>query len=252
MKNRFQLLFALAIAMPALANAQAENEELTQTILHHDSLFWTAYNACDVESMLSYLSEDFEFYHDKNGLTNDLAVFEAGLHNGLCQEGGYRTRREPVLTSITVHPVPGHGAILDGQHLFYETPPGGTEYLSGQASFTHVWQLRDGNWKMTRVLSFGHGPAPSTVASAPSIDPTLYVGMYMGKYTGEIVIQEKAGQLELRAPSHVFTLIPKGNHEFGIANRPVRFVFVMDEAGQASAFEVWEEGQVMEKASRIP
>jgi len=30
----------------------------------------------------------------------------------------------------------------------------------GLAKFFHVWLLKDGTWKMARVISYDHGPAP--------------------------------------------------------------------------------------------
>ena len=52
-----------------------------------------------------------------------------------------------------------YGAILSGEHVFYVRQKGKPEVLDGRAKFTHLWLLKDGVWKMSRVLSYDHGPA---------------------------------------------------------------------------------------------
>lgn len=70
----------------------------------------------------------------------------------------WRSRRELVRTSLHVDPVPGHGAIQTGDHLFYERHgAAGTEKLTGKAKFAMLWVLAaDGQWKLSRVFSFAH------------------------------------------------------------------------------------------------
>jgi hypothetical protein len=53
-----------------------------------------------------------------------------------------------------------YGAILTGEHVFYILEKGKSERLDGLAKFTHVWRFKDNEWKMHRVLSYDHGPAP--------------------------------------------------------------------------------------------
>ncbi len=60
--------------------------------------------------------------------------------------------------SLVVHPVRGFGAIAQGRHRFCQNG-GGT--CDGLADFTIVWQrLDDGQWRITRVLSYGHRANP--------------------------------------------------------------------------------------------
>ena len=53
----------------------------------------------------------------------------------------------------------GHGAMEAGDHLFYERKGGGPEKLAGKARFAMVWKWQDGQWKLSRVLSYAHGAA---------------------------------------------------------------------------------------------
>jgi hypothetical protein len=52
-----------------------------------------------------------------------------------------------------------YGAVMTGEHLFYLREPGKAEFPDGRARFAHLWLLKDGAWRMARVLSYDHGPA---------------------------------------------------------------------------------------------
>ncbi|HNE28735.1 MAG TPA: nuclear transport factor 2 family protein [Saprospiraceae bacterium] len=161
-----QLLFLLLAGGTAFAQplrAQQSAPQLTDTILHLDSLFWSAYNRCDVDQMARFFTDDVEFYHDKGGLTTGLANFETALRNGLCGNPDFHLRREAVPGTVQVFPLSNqdgiYGAILMGEHVFYIREHNKPEFLDGHARFTHVWLLRNGAWKMARILSYDHGPA---------------------------------------------------------------------------------------------
>ena len=61
--------------------------------------------------------------------------------------------------SLKVFPIRGYGAIAQGAHTFCTT---GSNDCGGMADFTMVWREQDGRWQITRVLSYGHRPAPPT------------------------------------------------------------------------------------------
>jgi hypothetical protein len=61
--------------------------------------------------------------------------------------------RELVPGSLKVFPLPGYGAMEMGTHRFLH--PGSPNDV-GQADFMHVWQLRNGSWKISRVISYDH------------------------------------------------------------------------------------------------
>jgi hypothetical protein len=44
--------------------------ELYRTILILDSIFWDAYNTCNIELQTGFYSDSIEFYHDQAGLSN--------------------------------------------------------------------------------------------------------------------------------------------------------------------------------------
>lgn len=142
--------------------AQTDVQKLTSTILQKDSLFWVAYNKCDTESFPQFFYNDVEFYHDMGGMTMGLETLTAITKKNLCANNDFRLRREAVEGSVKVFPLKNsgtiYGAILTGEHVFYILEKG-SERLDGLAKFTHVWLLKDGHWKMSRILSYDHGPA---------------------------------------------------------------------------------------------
>ena len=112
--------------------------------------------------MGSFFTDDLEFYHDKNGLTSTRAALIEETRKGLCGNPNWRLRREAVMGTIKVFSLNDYGAILSGEHYFYIDENGKPEYRDGLAKFTHVWRVKDNEWKMHRVLSYDHHPAPST------------------------------------------------------------------------------------------
>ena len=145
--------------------AQTTDEQLTQTILHLDSMFWKSYNDCNTAGSGKYLSDDVEFYHDKGGITLGMENLVASIKNNLCSNENLRVRREAVPGTVNVYPMKKsniiYGALISGDHYFYVTEKGKPEKREGLAKFTQLWILKDNVWKMTRILSFDHGPAPN-------------------------------------------------------------------------------------------
>ena len=160
--TRFFILFSF-LFISVFSFSQQLQERVTTEIVQQDSLFWKAYNSCDVEGMNSFFTKDVEFYHDKGGASFGLDTLAAIFKKNLCSRDDFRLRREPVAGSYKVFTLENrgtlYGAILSGEHVFYINEKGKPEFLDGLAKFTHVWLLKDGKWKMARVLSYDHGPA---------------------------------------------------------------------------------------------
>ncbi|HEX6879608.1 MAG TPA: nuclear transport factor 2 family protein [Terriglobales bacterium] len=160
---RLSLTLLCALSLPLLAQNKDENE-LPKTILHEDAVFWDAYNRCDVETMSRFLWSDVEFYHDKGGPTIGFDALVAALKNGLCGNPNSHLRREAVPGTVKVFPLQKngvtYGAVLLGEHYFYVNDKGKPEYRDGLARFFHVWLLKDGTWKMARIVSYDHKAAP--------------------------------------------------------------------------------------------
>jgi hypothetical protein len=156
------LALALSQAAPHL-RAQSPAPDPGAAVRERDAQFWSAYNACDVKAMSGYFTDDVEFYHDRGGPTLGRASLEAALAKGLCGNPDSRLRRDAVPGTVQVFPMSKgqevYGAVMSGQHVFYVIDKGGAPRLDGRARFTHLWALRGGTWRMSRVLSYDHGPA---------------------------------------------------------------------------------------------
>ena len=147
------LIGATAIfSVPANAQLPA-SDPLYQTVSGLDTALFDAYNHCDLAKMSSMVAEDLEFYHDQAGLSVGRQSLIDGVKNNICG----KVQRELVGT-LEVYPLKGYGAVEIGVHRF--THPGDPNNV-GEAKFVQLWQLKDGAWKLTRVISFNHNAAPA-------------------------------------------------------------------------------------------
>jgi hypothetical protein len=63
-------------------------------------------------------------------------------------------RRELVPGSMHAYPLPGYGALQTGAHRFCHTENGKQD--CGVFEFSMIWQKKDDQWRITRVISYGH------------------------------------------------------------------------------------------------
>ena len=162
---RITAVFLAAILGATTASAQtagpAVTQALTDEIARKDrELFDAVFETCDVDKLATLVAEDFEFYHDKNGLAASSGTQWVDAIRGMCQrqkEGtDYRARRELVPGTLKVYPMNNYGAVQSGTHRFYKKAPGRPDELVEIAQFTNLWKREDGAWKLTRVLSYDH------------------------------------------------------------------------------------------------
>jgi hypothetical protein len=123
-----------------------ESKELYDSIVHMDSVWEDSYNHCKLEVQDLLISDDLEFYHDRNGLmTSKLALIQA-LKNNICG----KVTRELLDGSIEVYPIHNYGAVEMGYHRFHNKID---TTMSNFARFVHIWRHENGQWKITRVIS---------------------------------------------------------------------------------------------------
>jgi hypothetical protein len=150
-KSKYIIIGLLLTGATIYLNAQTAKDSLYKEIAHLDSTLFNAFNTRDIEKFKSFFSEDLEFFHDKGGLTNydhtiNFMKDVAKNNNGL--------RRDLVNGTLEVYPIPGYGAMEIGAHRFCHLENGKQD--CGTFRFVHIWQKKNGEWKISRVVSYDH------------------------------------------------------------------------------------------------
>lgn len=158
MMKKICLLF-LSITVYSALFAQQQQEKkvvVTDTALFNqiaqlDSLLFTAYNAKNLDLMKTFFTKDLEWYQDNGGLINYEQVF-INFQSIFNRE--YDLKRNLVKESLEVHPIQNYGAIEVGSHQFKHIENGKLEV--GTFKFLMIWKNDNGNWKISRVISYDH------------------------------------------------------------------------------------------------
>lgn len=233
--NKYLRLLLPLLCFTRALSAQDSDRELSTLIAQKDSLFWHAYNTCDMLTMMSFFSADVEFYHDKGGITLGTADLESSFEKGVCSNrDSFTLRREAVDGSVKVFPLRKagllYGAIISGEHTFNVKYKGKKEQAEGLARFTHVWLLKDGSWKMTRVLSYDHRPAPyinkRNVSPLSAAVLKTYTGKYQGSATKDMRINAENATLQMVIGGKRFVLYPERENFFFSKERDLTFEFI--------------------------
>jgi hypothetical protein len=136
----------------------APQDELFRTIASLDGEVFDAFNRCDLEKFGSFFTDALEFYHDNGGLTDtSRQSLVASVKENICG----KVYRVLVPGTLEVYPMHGYGAVEIGVHRFYH-PGRDREESVGEAKFVHLWQEKDGAWKITRVISYDHHALPKS------------------------------------------------------------------------------------------
>jgi hypothetical protein len=150
----FSILFwaACGTQKTYLATNKPDDAQLYRAILAQDSAFFEAYNTCHLDQKLieyaAFYSDSLEFYHDKGGVMTSKAAVVAGTKKNVCG----KVTRELIKGSVEVYPIANFGAIEIGWHKFHnntEKP----DTPSNAGRFVIVWQNKNNQWKITRVIS---------------------------------------------------------------------------------------------------
>jgi len=164
--SKLTALCAIALLIFVLADdttAQSNNgppagTDLYNQIVTLDAALFDAFNGCNLEKVGTLFTEDVEFYHEKGGLTLTRARVLDIMKANLCSADSNKVRRELIKSTLQVSPINSYGAVQTGEHRFYLTQKGQKEKLDGIGRFIHIWQNKDGDWKISRVVSYGFRP----------------------------------------------------------------------------------------------
>jgi hypothetical protein len=131
---------------PARARLKAE-------IAAADARLFGGLNNRDIGPMKEGFSPRLEFYHDRSGVTGyaeNIAIFEKNF------QAPNRIRREAMPETVEVFPAGPNHAMHIGQHRFCNKPSAQEAESCGVYGFSMVWERDAGQWKLLRVLSYGH------------------------------------------------------------------------------------------------
>ncbi len=126
---------------------KAQNDSLYKTIIKLDSIFFHAYNTCDIATQEKFYSDSIEFFHDKGGLSNSKKEIIEGTKKFICG----KVTRELIKGSIEVSPIPGYGAVELGSHQFHNNQE--KDAKPHPSKFVIVWRNTKGKWSITKVIS---------------------------------------------------------------------------------------------------
>lgn len=150
-------LLTFTICTSAFAQSQKERKvattqiELFNKVANLDSSLFAAYNSKNLDLMKTYFTKDIEWYQDNEGLIDFERVFSnfQSIFNR-----DYDLKRNLIKESLEVYPIEGYGAIEIGTHQFKQIENGKLEI--GTFKFLMIWKNDNGNWKISRVISYDH------------------------------------------------------------------------------------------------
>lgn len=222
-----------------------------------DDAYWAAYNKCDVPALTAMSSDDLEFYHDAGGLLRGRAQFAEAMSKNICANPSRKVRREAVASTVQIFPMMAngvlYGAVIEGNHRFYNSSTGTPEVLSELGRFTSLLVLKDGGWKLARGLSYAHAPAQAEVklaevtAAPKSLD--LLAGTYTAKDKMVLTVKAAGNRLMVLAGGSTFELYPTSDNNFAMKERDIKVSFTVDGAGRGQALVVRERGAIVAEAS---
>jgi hypothetical protein len=247
---------ALSI-MLASPFAQCATQDWEADVRQFDTAYWNAYNQCDIKKLAQLNTADMEFYHDMGGVMLGQAKFASAMQNNICGNPANRVRREAVAESVRVFPMRDkgqlYGAVIAGEHQFYNRARGGPEVLGGRARFTHMLLLKDGAWKVSRVLSYDHA-APRVVNTSAEVQLAAALlerlaGTYKAKDNMILKVKRAGNHLMVDAGGATFELLPLSDTTFFMKTRDIKVAFSVDTAGKRRGLVVRERGAIVAEAS---
>ncbi|CAN5331152.1 hypothetical protein BH09BAC6_BH09BAC6_14780 [soil metagenome] len=100
---------------------------------------------------MNYFDSSLELYQDNTGVRNYEQTKQA--FGGLFKMN-YALTRKLVAGTMEVYPIKDFGAIETGQHTFSHVENG--KLQAATYKFMQLWQKKDGVWRVTREITYGH------------------------------------------------------------------------------------------------
>jgi ketosteroid isomerase-like protein len=144
------LLVTAAIFTNNCAKAQTSGP-LFNEIARQDSLQFDAFNSRNLDKLMNCFAGNLELYQDNTGVRN---FDETKQAFGRLFKMSYVLNRKLVPGTMEVYPIKDFGAIETGQHTFSHMENG--QLQASTYKFMQIWQKKDGIWRVTREVTYGH------------------------------------------------------------------------------------------------
>jgi hypothetical protein len=252
----------LAAALAALvlscgAKAQTAPDTWETAVRQFDARYWKAYNDCDLKAMAALNANELEFFHDLGGPSVGKTSFLKALKNNICGDPDLHVRRAAADGAVKVYPLRKrgqlYGAIVEGEHAFYNKVTGKPEALGATARFTHVLLVKKGLWQVARVLSYDHRDAPydnqRTAIVLPVAQLDQWNGIYRTSKHTRFQISRNGEALSMDVAGIVFAIHPTDENTFFVKERDLTVTFVRGPDGRHRRLTVREQGDVVEDAA---
>ncbi|MES2277307.1 MAG: nuclear transport factor 2 family protein [Bacteroidota bacterium] len=152
LKPIYLVAFLLMTASFAGNKAVAQTSgPLFNEIAHKDSLQFSAFNARDLDQLMNYFDNSLELYQDNTGVRN---YEQTKAAFGSLFKMDYVLTRKLVPGTMEVYPIKDFGAIEIGHHTFSHVENGKLQVATYK--FMQIWQKKDGIWRVTREITYGH------------------------------------------------------------------------------------------------
>ncbi|MEW6023707.1 MAG: nuclear transport factor 2 family protein [Pseudomonadota bacterium] len=135
------------------ADKAPAQRQLEAEIAAADARLFGGLNDRDIGPMKAGFSRRLEFYHDRSGFTGyaeNIAAFERNFR------AANRIRRVAMPETVDIFPAGPDHAMHIGRHRFCNQPSPAEKEECSVYRFSMVWEREDGQWKLLRVLSYGH------------------------------------------------------------------------------------------------
>lgn len=227
-----------------------DHQLLFKQVITVDSIFFQSLNTCDLKAYESFLTDDFEFYHDRGGLTKSRAA-EMKSMSLFCgeQRQKQKLRRELIKETVEVSPIKDFGAVETGRHRFFLVINDTTEKVIEEAKFTNIWQMQSDGWKLSRVISYDHRPISKF--QLPDSILNRYVGRYQVTPDRFILITKNEKLLGIKDGDWSADLYSESKSKFYLNSGNVQFEFIQGQNGNVEKLIICENENQIEQAIRM-
>ncbi len=132
----------------SIPNYTPANKQLFDTIIELDKIYWDAYNTGDVTTIINFMTDDHEFYHDLEGA---LYTKEKNTQEWIkFYEMDLGVVGETVKGSNEIYEIADYGALQISFQRFYDKRD--PEWSKPARAIT-LWKETPNGWLQSRVFS---------------------------------------------------------------------------------------------------